>query len=681
MSTKRAFNPGPNRFAVRTLWACLATLFVMAFLPTSAQAWWNEEWSLRKKIMVDASPTGAGITDTIGAVPVLVRLHVGNFRFGQAKQDGSDLRFVSGDDKTPLKYHIEKYDALLGEALVWVSMPDLHAGSKADIWLYYGNQKATSASDPKATYTSDTALVYHFGERGTPAQDASVWANHAQGAGQPADGSLIGTGLRLDGVTSVTIPATQSLEIAQDGALTWTAWIKPASLQRNAVIYSRREGSNGLVIGMDDGMPFVEISASGATHRSSAGAPVAPGGWHHLAVVATPGLVTLYLDGNAYASISGTIPALKATALLGGDTAVVTAAPANPAPVAAAPASEGQAAAPTTEPGAAAGNPSAGAVQDPGVQATPQPAPAAPVATTAAAMPGFVGDIDELMLIKAARPAGFIKALAVSQGTDPTKLIAFSPDEETASWLSGYFGVLIRAVTVDGWVVIGILLVMAVASWMVMVEKSGYLSRQRKANAEFLPRFRSLDSDLTALLADGASGDKAQQRIRRDASMLRLYRIGAEELRKRSSGTQPGRIPVLNAEAIASIRAALEAGLVREIQMLNRMMVILTISISGGPFLGLLGTVIGVMITFAAIAMSGDVNINAIAPGVAGALMATVAGLAVAIPALFAYNYLTLGIRDRTTEMQVFVEEFVTKMAEAFSRERPDPLQHRIAAE
>jgi biopolymer transport protein ExbB len=116
-------------------------------------------------------------------------------------------------------------------------------------------------------------------------------------------------------------------------------------------------------------------------------------------------------------------------------------------------------------------------------------------------------------------------------------------------------------------------------------------------------------------------------------------------------------------------------------QVLNKLMVILTIAISGGPFLGLLGTVVGVMVTFAAIAMSGDVNINAIAPGVAGALMATVAGLAVAIPALFGYNYLSIRIRDLTSDMQVFVDEFTTKMAEAYSSSRPGPVQHRIAAE
>jgi biopolymer transport protein ExbB len=106
--------------------------------------------------------------------------------------------------------------------------------------------------------------------------------------------------------------------------------------------------------------------------------------------------------------------------------------------------------------------------------------------------------------------------------------------------------------------------------------------------------------------------------------------------------------------------------MVRETQKLNKLMVFLTIAISGGPFLGLLGTVVGVMITFAAIAAAGDVNVNAIAPGIAAALLATVAGLAVAIPSLFGYNYLITRIKEATSDMHVFVDEFVTKLAEFY---------------
>jgi len=68
-----------------------------------------------------------------------------------------------------------------------------------------------------------------------------------------------------------------------------------------------------------------------------------------------------------------------------------------------------------------------------------------------AAMAGFTGDIDELQIAKIARPLGFIKFAAIAQGSDPAKLMAFSVDEETASWLSGYFAVILKSVTLDGW--------------------------------------------------------------------------------------------------------------------------------------------------------------------------------------------------------------------------------------
>jgi biopolymer transport protein ExbB len=121
----------------------------------------------------------------------------------------------------------------------------------------------------------------------------------------------------------------------------------------------------------------------------------------------------------------------------------------------------------------------------------------------------------------------------------------------------------------------------------------------------------------------------------------------------------------MSAASLSAIRASVDACVVREVQRLNNQMVVLTIAIAGGPFLGLLGTVVGVMITFAAIAAAGDVNVNAIAPGIAAALVATVAGLAVAIPALFGYNYLTGRINALTADMQVFVDELTTRFAES----------------
>jgi len=683
-STMKTIASACSSAARRTTKLAVASLLSMTALTGAAQAWWNNDWSMRKEIAIDTSATGANITEAIGSTPVLVRLHVGNFRFAAAKDDGSDLRFVAGDDKTPLKFHVEKYDSLLGEALIWVNVPSVQSGGKTNVWLYYGNAKATAGADAKGTYDADTLLVYHFGQRGVPALDSSAWANNAQSAGQTADAAIIGTGLRLDGQQPVTLPASPSLAIADNSAWTWTTWFKAAALQRNAVIYSRRDRGNGLVIGLDDGAPFVEVSVNGTPQRTTASAPVAPGGWHHLAVVATPGLVTVYLDGNAYATVNATLPALNTPALVGGDR--VAAAPAAPAAAPPAAPAEQSAAAPA-DAAAAPAAPADAAAAAPAADAAAAAPAAAPVA---AAMPGFVGELDEMTIAKSARPAGFIKIAAINQGPSPSKLLNFSVDEETSSWLSGYFGVLLKAVTLDGWIVIAILLIMALASWVVMVEKHGFLKRQNRGNGIFTPAFRALEDDLTELANESAviaaetteKNGKSRQDIRRHSSLYRIYLIGADEIRRRFPTDAKADGHVLSAESIAAIRAALDAGLVREMQSLNRLMVILTISISGGPFLGLLGTVIGVMVTFAAIAMSGDVNINAIAPGIAGALMATVAGLAVAIPALFGYNWLTLRIKDITSDMQVFVDEFTTKMAEVYSVERPRPLEHhRMAAE
>jgi biopolymer transport protein ExbB len=186
------------------------------------------------------------------------------------------------------------------------------------------------------------------------------------------------------------------------------------------------------------------------------------------------------------------------------------------------------------------------------------------------------------------------------------------------------------------------------------------------------------DADEITTLGGRLNG--ADAKTLRASSLYRIYHIGAAEISHRFA-RRPEQPAVLSAASIAAIRAALDSGVVKEMQRLNRLMVVLTIAISGGPFLGLLGTVVGVMITFAAIAASGDVNVNAIAPGIAAALVATVAGLGVAIPALFGYNYLISRIKDLTSDIQVFVDEFVTKMAEYYSSDAPAPVPHQMAAE
>src|SRR5205085_5113923 len=131
-------------------------------------------------------------------------------------------------------------------------------------------------------------------------------------------------------------------------------------------------------------------------------------------------------------------------------------------------------------------------------------------------------------------------------------------------------------------------------------------------NDVFIERFRA-----------SIATEFAEDPLFHGSSLWRLYQIGTREVAKRrTKGTES-----LSGANLDAIKATLDATLVRENHSLNARMVLLTIAISGGPFLGLLGTVVGVMITFAAIAAAGDVNVNAIAPGIAAALLATVAGL------------------------------------------------------
>lgn len=593
----------------------LGGLAAVSLLNTARASWWSGEWGVRKNVLVENG-------NALGGGAVLVRLHEGDFSFPAAKEDGSDLRFVAADDKTLLPYHVEKYDSLLNEGFVWVKLPE----AATSFWLYYGNSgpQAVRVEDAKATFDKDTVLVYHFSEKGAPAHDATGNGNDAQNPGVPAEGSMIGGGLRLTGKGTVAIPGSASLGWTEGGAMTWGAWVKPVALQPNAELFSRRTEAKVFRIGVDNGVPFVEVTDASGTQRSAAGAPVAVNSWHHLAVVAGGGKMTVYLDGESYAMLDAVLPALQSAAQIGAEAA------------------------------------------------------------------GFQGELDELEISKVARPAGFLKLTAASQGGG--KFLTLGPDEQPSSWLSwlsgGYFGIIFKSLTLDGWVVIGLLGVMAVISWFVMVSKVSYLNGLSAGNSVFMREWQHVATDLTVLDdADanqlrtlGGRVDAEGLRAMRHASVYRIYKIGAEEIRERlaadlqvgrskffaSSGTAI-RPKVLSARSIQAIRASLDGGLVRETQRINKLIVLLTICISGGPFLGLLGTVIGVMITFAAVAAAGDVNVNAIAPGIAAALLATVAGLAVAIPSLFGYNYILSRVKDATADMHVFIDEFVSKMAEFYS--------------
>jgi biopolymer transport protein ExbB len=293
-----------------------------------------------------------------------------------------------------------------------------------------------------------------------------------------------------------------------------------------------------------------------------------------------------------------------------------------------------------------------------GAQAGSSPLPAAPAVEGGFAVgEGYTGLVDELVIATAARSEGFVRFAHAAQSAD-ARLVAGvrqTPDStsEDDGAHGGYMGILVKNLTVDAWVVIALCGVLFVIACWVMVVKFVLVRRTDSANQGFLVEFRDARDVMQV------QGPQAHP----GSSLARMYAAGLRELHKRD--VREGG-PRLSGASIDAVKAAVDADVVRENNRLNSQMVWLTIAISGGPFLGLLGTVVGVMITFAAIAAAGDVNVNAIAPGIAAALLATVAGLGVAIPALFGYNYLASRMKTISSDMQIFVDEFVTRVAEVY---------------
>lgn len=135
------------------------------------------------------------------------------------------------------------------------------------------------------------------------------------------------------------------------------------------------------------------------------------------------------------------------------------------------------------------------------------------------------------------------------------------------------------------------------------------------------------------------------------------------EERRRSSFLRNAVLPRrLNNAEIEKIRTRMNQQFNRESRELENDLGWLSIFITVSPFLGLFGTVWGVMATFIAIAQTSSIEISAIAPGISGALLTTVAGLTVAIPAVIANTAINSQINDRIQEMETFIDDFLASM-------------------
>ncbi len=221
--------------------------------------------------------------------------------------------------------------------------------------------------------------------------------------------------------------------------------------------------------------------------------------------------------------------------------------------------------------------------------------------------------------------------------------------------------------TPEGKAIIILLIVFSIVAWSIMATKALEMRRARQLNGYFDTEFRTLKQVL------GIYDRKVQVD---GCPLYAVYLAGCQELDarlRRGSERRRARVTLTDLE---HVKRTLEGAVARQALKLESGLILLAIAVSGSPFLGLLGTVWGVMSAFSGVAQAaaagGRADLTAMAPGVAGALITTVAGLLVAIPSMFGYNWLVHTLRVLTVELDNFAQELVSRMETEYLTDEPD---------
>ncbi len=199
-----------------------------------------------------------------------------------------------------------------------------------------------------------------------------------------------------------------------------------------------------------------------------------------------------------------------------------------------------------------------------------------------------------------------------------------------------------------------LLLTMSVVSWYIIGYKTLYLSRATRESQSFLDTFWG-SKRMDAIY-------QASEALRR-SPLAQVFRAGYVELTKIKGTTRGSQSPDQRAETdmgdVENIERALRRAMTTEITHLESMVTFLATTGSSAPFIGLFGTVWGIMQSFRAIGAKGSASLSTVAPGIAEALIATAIGLVAAIPAVMAYNYFVRRIRVLSAEMDSFSNDFL----------------------
>lgn len=205
--------------------------------------------------------------------------------------------------------------------------------------------------------------------------------------------------------------------------------------------------------------------------------------------------------------------------------------------------------------------------------------------------------------------------------------------------------------------VLFILLAFSVLSWAIIVSKWSLMRRARTQSGRFIRAFRK---------AQRLGDMQAVEEQFRPSPLVGVFHNGYEEARRQAAAGGPPNIPAL--------QRALQIAASEEVTRFERSLPWLAITAAVTPFIGLFGTVWGIIDAFHGLGTAGAATLRAVAPGISEALVTTAAGLATAIPAVIAYNLLGHSIREFAARSDDFAMEFLNTVESA------QPVQQRVGA-
>ena len=212
---------------------------------------------------------------------------------------------------------------------------------------------------------------------------------------------------------------------------------------------------------------------------------------------------------------------------------------------------------------------------------------------------------------------------------------------------------------VIGKFIVIILLLGSVYIWYVMLAKKMEFRTAAARDGAFRDEYRK-ERPPVGLFVSGKKFDGAPLYVVYQAACGEL--VGRLESEPAASATSDS-LPSLSARDFDSVRGQAERAVSEQAMILERNMVMLATATSVAPFLGLLGTVLGVMDAFGGMGTQGAAMLSEVAPGISGALLTTVVGLIVALPSVIGYNMLGERLRELEVEMDSFVEEFASDVS------------------